>query len=460
LKQEYPRSGLIVNPDAQTLSPALGRITTAKNQSGVMMLHFFYSLCFRIALPFVIFRLWWVGRKNPDGFVHWQERLGYVASSPEPVIWVHAVSVGETIAAAPLVRALLRRNPDIPILMTAMTATGSARAKALFGDKVLYAFSPYDTPGAVRRFVDRVQPRALVIMETELWPNMIALSYRRNVPIFLINARLSERSAKKYKRVASSVKPLLQSIRWIAAQAAEDASRFLDIGAEPSSVSVTGSIKFDVEISDQTRVQACALREKLGADRPVWIAASTHEGEDREVLEAHRVILARHPSAQLVIVPRHPERFAAVAALVTSVGLTLERRSAQLRAPEDAPVPDCQVYLGDTMGELLMLYGVSDVAFVGGSLIERGGHNPLEPAAWGLPVLSGPHIFNFQTIYSQLTTGGGFCMTPSAQSLAERVSELFADRETAVRTGQNALAVVNANRGALERVVDGISERV
>lgn len=424
------------------------------------MLHFFYSLFFRIALPFVIFRLWWGGRKNPDGFVHWQERLGYVAPSREPVIWVHAVSVGETIAAAPLVRALLRRNPDIPILMTAMTATGSARAKALFGDQVLYAFSPYDTPGAVRRFVDRVQPRALVIMETELWPNLIALSHRRKVPIFLINARLSERSAKKYKRVACSVRPLLQSIRWIAAQAQEDANRFLSIGATPASVSVTGSIKFDVEISGQNRAEALALREKLGADRPVWIAASTHEGEDRQILKAHQAILAQHPNAQLVIVPRHPERFSAVAALVTSMGLTLGRRSEQLKAPSDATTPDCEVYLGDTMGELLMLYGVSDVAFVGGSLIEQGGHNPLEPAAWGLPVLSGPHIFNFETIYNQLSTGQGFFMTPSAQALADCVCELFEDREAASRAGQNALAVVNANRGALERVVDGIIARV
>jgi 3-deoxy-D-manno-octulosonic-acid transferase len=424
------------------------------------MLHFFYSLILRITLPFFIFHLWWAGRKTPDGFVRWQERLGYVEPSPEPVIWVHAVSVGETIAAAPLVRALLRRNPGIPILMTAMTATGSARARALFGDKVLYAFSPHDTPGAVRRFVDRVQPRALVIMETELWPNMIALSHRRNVPIFLINARLSERSSRKYKRVASLVQPLLQSIRWIAAQAQEDANRFLGIGATPASVSVTGSIKFDVEISDQTRAEALALREKLGRNRPVWIAASTHEGEDRQILEAHQAILVRHPSAKLVIVPRHPERFSDVAGLVTSMGLTLERRSHQLEAPEDAPLPDCEVYLGDTMGELLMLYGVSDAAFVGGSLIERGGHNPLEPAAWGLPVLSGPHIFNFETIYNQLSTGQGCFRTPSAQALAECVTELFEDREAASRSGQNALAVVNANRGALERVVDGIVERV
>lgn len=427
---------------------------------GVLMLHFFYSLFFRIALPFVIFRLWWNGRKHPGGFVHWQERLGYVAPSAKPVIWVHAVSVGETIAAAPLVKALLRRDPEVPILMTAMTPTGSARAKALFGDQISYAFSPYDTPGAVRRFVDRVQPRALVIMETELWPNMIALSHRRNVPIFLINARLSERSAKKYKRVASSVRPLLQSIRWIAAQAEEDANRFMGIGARSPSVSVTGSIKFDVEISDEKRAEALGLRERLGADRPVWIAASTHEGEDRQILEAHQAILESNPRAVLIVVPRHPERFSAVAALVLSMGLSVSRRSAETEGAAGDDVKSCQVYLGDTMGELLMLYGAADVAFVGGSLIERGGHNPLEPAAWGLPVLSGPHIFNFETIYNQLDAGGGFFTTPSAESLAECVGRLLDEPDSARVVGQNALAVVNANRGALERVVDGIVQRV
>ncbi|MEP0541206.1 MAG: 3-deoxy-D-manno-octulosonic acid transferase, partial [Marinobacter sp.] len=273
------------------------------------MLHFFYSLFFRIALPFVLLRLWWIGRTNPEAFVRWQERLGYVEAFDEPVIWVHAVSVGETIAAAPLVKALLRRNPDIPILMTAMTPTGSARARALFGDRVHYAFSPYDTPGAVRRFVGRVRPRALVIMETELWPNMIALSRQREVPIFLINARLSSRSARGYERVASLVRPLLRSISWIAAQAEEDAGRFLRIGATPESVSVTGSIKFDVEVSDEVRAESSGLRAALGADRPVWIAASTHDGEDRQILEAHQQILEHFPNALLMIVPRHPERF-------------------------------------------------------------------------------------------------------------------------------------------------------
>lgn len=423
------------------------------------MLHFFYSLFFRIALPFVLLRLWWIGRSNPAAFVHWQERLGYVEASEEPVIWVHAVSVGETIAAAPLVKALLRRNPDIPVLMTAMTPTGSARARALFGDQVRYAFSPYDTPGAVRRFVDRVRPRALVIMETELWPNMIALSKQRDVPIFLINARLSERSARGYERVASLVKPLLRSISWIAAQADEDAGRFLRIGALPESVSVTGSIKFDVEISGEMRSASIRLRQQLGQDRPVWIAASTHEGEDRQILDAHKQIMARYPDALLVIVPRHPERFDDVSELAGSMGLSVQRRSGAQDASGNSERP-CQVYLGDTMGELLMLYGACDIAFVGGSLIERGGHNPLEPAAWGMPVLSGPHIFNFETIYNRLEAGAGLYITSSSEELASCVMKLIADKDVAQNAGRNALAVVNANRGALEKVVDGIVERV
>ena len=422
------------------------------------MLHFFYSLFFRIALPFVLLRLWWIGRTNPEAFVRWQERLGYVEAFDEPVIWVHAVSVGETIAAAPLVKALLRRNPDIPILMTAMTPTGSARARALFGDRVHYAFSPYDTPGAVRRFVGRVRPRALVIMETELWPNMIALSRQREVPIFLINARLSSRSARGYERVASLVRPLLCSISWIAAQAEEDAGRFLRIGATPESVSVTGSIKFDVEVSDEVRAESSGLRAALGADRPVWIAASTHDGEDRQILEAHQQILEHFPNALLMIVPRHPERFDDVARLIDAMGLSLVRRSQS--GSDGGGKVGSEVYLGDTMGELLMLYGASDVAFVGGSLIERGGHNPLEPAAWGIPVVSGPHIFNFETIYDRLDSGQGLFITDSAESLAQCVVHLFSDKSSAQKAGHNALAVVNANRGALEKVVDGIVKRV
>ena len=446
-----------MNSRSQTPATALCRMTAASTRPELP--------CFIFSTPFfsasrcrLLLRLWWIGRTNPEAFVRWQERLGYVEAFDEPVIWVHAVSVGETIAAAPLVKALLRRNPDIPILMTAMTPTGSARARALFGDRVHYAFSPYDTPGAVRRFVGRVRPRALVIMETELWPNMIALSRQREVPIFLINARLSSRSARGYERVASLVRPLLRSISWIAAQAEEDAGRFLRIGATPESVSVTGSIKFDVEVSDEVRAESSGLRAALGADRPVWIAASTHDGEDRQILEAHQQILEHFPNALLMIVPRHPERFDDVARLIDAMGLSLVRRSQS--GSDGGGKVGSEVYLGDTMGELLMLYGASDVAFVGGSLIERGGHNPLEPAAWGIPVVSGPHIFNFETIYDRLDSGQGLFITDSAESLAQCVVHLFSDKSSAQKAGHNALAVVNANRGALEKVVDGIVKRV
>ena len=418
------------------------------------MLHFLYSLFFRLALPIVLLRLWWQGRQSPETRERWQQRLGYVKRSPEPVIWVHAVSVGETIAAAPLVKTLLQRQPDIPILVTAMTATGSERARAMFGDTVRYAFSPYDTPGAVRRFIDRVNPRALVIMETEIWPNMIALSHARQVPVFLINARLSARSARGYTRVASLVRPLLDGVSWIAAQADEDARRFLCIGAHEGTVSVTGSIKFDVEITPEIRVEAARTRDNLGSDRPVWIAASTHSGEDEEILDAHRRLLAIHPDALLIIVPRHPERFDAVAALIRQLNFRLARRSA------GDPADDVQVYLGDTMGELLMLYGVSDIGFLGGSLIERGGHNPLEPAAWGIPVITGPHVFNFETIYRQLADDRAVSTVANADELASRLQELVADPVLAKRAGDNALAVVDANRGALERVVTGIIRRI
>ena len=419
------------------------------------MLHFLYSLFFRLALPFVMLRLWWLGRKAPETRANWQDRLGFPPRFQEPMIWVHAVSVGETIAAAPLVKALLAREPGLPVLMTAMTATGSERARALFGEQVHYAFSPYDTPGAVRRFLDRVQPRALVIMETELWPNMIKLSQQRGIPIFLINARLSERSAVGYARVDSLVRPLLQSLSWVAAQADEDAHRFLRIGAHRESVAVTGSIKFDVEITPPLRAQARDLRVTcVGEGRPVWIAASTHIGEDEQILAAHRELLAVRPEALLVIVPRHPERFEEVAERVCRNGLNLARRS---RAESAI---DCQVYLGDTMGELLMLYGVADLALVAGSMIERGGHNPLEPAAWAVPVITGPHVFNFETIYGQLEAGEALTRVTDSASLAAELERLFADPDLRRRLGANALAVVEANRGALNRVVEGIVERV
>lgn len=413
-----------------------------------------YSLLFRLALPFVLLQLWWSGRGNPGMRNHWRQRLGYLPPVPQPVIWVHAVSVGETIAAAPLVNALLKHSPEQPVLMTAMTATGAARARALFGERVQVAFSPYDTPGAVRRFLDRARPVALVILETELWPNMVSLARARDIPVMLVNARLSERSARGYRRIGGLVRPMLANLEWIAAQAEDDARRFIDIGAPPQLVTVTGSIKFDVEIEPALRLAAASLRNALGASRPVWIAASTHDGEDSQVLAAHGSVLAQYPDALLILVPRHPERFEQVAGEVTAAGFSLARRS----SGEDARA--AQVYVGDTMGELLLLYGAADLAFVAGSLIDRGGHNPLEPAAWGLPVITGPQVFNFEVIYDALEAGGGLKRVEDSNGLVSAVLSLLADLQLREQTGRNALAIVAANRGALESVLAGLVARL
>lgn len=417
------------------------------------MLQFIYSQLIRLALPLILLRLWWQGRHSPELRINWRQRLGFVPQASGTVVWVHAVSVGETIAAAPMIRRLLARNPDITILMTAMTDTGLAQAMKMFGDQVQYAYAPYDTPGAIRRFLNRANPRILVIMETEIWPNMIRQSRSRRVPVFLINARLSERSARGYERVKSLVAPIMRSISWVAAQAEKDAERFRRIGVAPSKVAVTGSVKFDVDIPDAVREVSLKLKASFSS-RPVWIAGSTHEGEDAQLLAAHRQLLNTHPNALLILVPRHPERFESVAEKVSKQAFSLARRS----LGEDPS--SAKVYLGDTMGELMMLYGASDVAFVGGSLIERGGHNPLEPAGWGIPVISGPHVFNFETIYQRLLDDRGVTMVSGADELSRYLLTLFSDADERRASGQRALSVVNKNKGALDRVVDGIIERV
>ncbi|WP_323751856.1 lipid IV(A) 3-deoxy-D-manno-octulosonic acid transferase [Marinobacter sp.] len=417
------------------------------------MFHFIYSQLIRLVLPFILLRLWWQGRKTPALRRDWQHRLGMVPEMSGPVIWVHAVSVGETIAAGPLVRRLLAKELGATILMTAMTDTGLAQARKMFGDRVAYAYAPYDTPGAIRRFLNRVNPGILVILETEIWPNMIRQCRRRRVPVFLINARLSERSAQGYEKVKGLAAPVMKSISWVAAQAEPDAERFRRIGVAADRVEVTGSVKFDVDIPDDVRNASEDVRKTLKG-RKVWISGSTHSGEDEQLLRAHQRILEQHDDALLVIVPRHPERFDTVATMAKELDFKVARRSCN-----DSP-QQSQVYLGDTMGELMMLYGASDIAFVGGSLIERGGHNPLEPAAWGMPVFSGPHVFNFETIYERLVADEGVQIVDGSDDLATAIIHLMTDSVECKAYGERALAVVNNNRGALDKVVEGIIERV
>lgn len=414
------------------------------------MARFFYSLVFTLCLPLILARLLYRAWRAPAYARRWAERFALGGDLRAGGIWVHAVSVGESIAAAPMVRELLKRHPGLPITMTCMTPTGSEQIRKLFGDQVGHAYLPYDLPWLQRRLIRRLKPQICIIMETELWPNLVAECKRTGVPVVLANARLSERSARGYQRVSWLVRPMFAALDWVAVQSAAEAERFLGLGVRQSAMTVTGSIKFDLKPSTAVLQGAAQWRGQWG-QRPVWIAASTHAGEDEVVLQAHRLILQQHPQALLILVPRHPERFDAVARLVQQSGLSLVRRSA-----DSQPAPGDQVYLGDSMGELMQFYACADVAFVGGSLIPGGGHNYLEPAALGLPVLSGPHRFNFAEISELLEQAGALAQVQDAAGLAARVSDWLGDTEGREQAGAAGQAVVRANQGALEQLLQGI----
>ena len=418
-----------------------------------------YTALFYLGLPLVAIRLWLRARKAPAYAKRIGERFSYGMPTLQPGgIWVHAVSVGESIAAAPMIRALLQRYPQLPITVTCMTPTGSERIQALFANepRIQHCYLPYDLPCAAARFLDRVQPKLAVIMETELWPNHIHQCAKRGIPVALANGRLSERSARGYGRFRKLTAPMLAEMSFFAIQTEAEAQRFRDLGARPETVEVTGSIKFDLTIDPALLQRAAELRGQWQAlERPVWIAASTHEGEDEVVLDAHRRLLANHPDALLILVPRHPERFNSVFELCQREGFSTVRRSTG--ADVDAQT---SVLLGDTMGELLFLYALADSAFVGGSLVANGGHNLLEPAALAKPVLSGPHLFNFLDIAAQLREAGALAEVEDAEGLAVEVRRLFELPRDAQRMADAGLAVMRRNQGALQRLLDGLARLI
>lgn len=416
-----------------------------------------YTLLFHLGLPLVALRLAWRAWRAPAYARRIGERFALGLPPLKPGgIWVHAVSVGESIAAAPMVRELMARHPDLPITLTCMTPTGSERIQALFGDRVQHCYLPYDLPWAASRFLDRVRPKLAVIMETELWPNHIHQCARRRIPVVLANARLSARSARGYARFAKLTAPMLAELDWIAVQTEAEAERFRQLGARPECVGVTGSIKYDLTIDPALPARAAELRAAWGASgRPVWIAASTHAGEDEIILAAHRAVLARRPDALLILVPRHPERFTSVYELSRQSGFASQRRSSG-----ESVTAQTQVLVGDTMGELLFLYALADSAFVGGSLVPNGGHNLLEPAALGKPVLSGPHLFNFLEIAAQLRDAGALLEVDGAEALARDVEALWADAARAAAMRDAGLGVLRANQGALERLLAGLAARI
>lgn len=416
-------------------------------------MRFIYTIALYLLVPGVFVRLGWRSLRAPEYRRRWGERLSFYSGARLPqldgAIWVHAVSVGEVEAASPLVTALKAKYPHTPLVVTTMTPTGSRRVRDIFGDEVFHVYVPYDLPGAVNRFLDRVRPRVAVIMETELWPNLFRGCARRGVPVVVANARLSERSARGYRRVRGLIRDVLRDVTVIAAQSRADATRFRALGAHSESVQVTGSIKFEISLRASLREQAEVLRGQLGRDRPVWIAASTHEGEDEQILDALDRIRHSNPNTLLVLVPRHPERFARVASLCRRHGLETVQRSAG-----ESPTPSTDVYLGDTLGELTLMYAASDVAFVGGSLVAVGGHNMLEPAALGLPVVTGPHTFNFEEITEMLLAVDGARQIHNTEELASVTDTLLRDANLRHTLGENARRFVENNKGARDQLLE------
>ena len=416
----------------------------------------FYTILLYLLMPVVIARLAWRGIRAPDYWRRWPERFGRIRPAlGAQVIWIHAVSVGEVLAAEPVVQALLEQRPDHSILITTVTPTGSARVTALFGDTVAHVYAPYDLPGAVSRFLGRVSPQLAIVMETELWPNLFHACQDRSTPLLLVNARLSERSVAGYRRVRSLAGQTLSCVTEIAAQSELDADRFRSLGADESRITVTGNMKFEQRIPPGLPEQADVLRRDWGVDRAVWVAGSTHAGEDEMLLDVFRQLRKQFRDCLLVLVPRHPERFGHVAELCRERGYNTMLRS------EGVPcTAETEVFIGDSMGELALFYAASDVAFTGGSLVQHGGHNLLEPAALGVPVVTGPHVFNFVEICELLLQAGAAEKVADTDELLTTLSRWLGDADERHRVGQRGREVVEKNRGALQSVMSMIDRHL
>ena len=408
-----------------------------------------YNLALLLALPLFVARVFLRGLRTPAYSEQWQDRLGFPAPLPPGTLWLHAVSVGEVNAAVPLVKAIRETHPQVSMLVTTSTATGRQILRQRLGGLVEHRYYPYDLWPCARWFIRRVRPALLIILETELWPNMIAQCHAREVPVLLINARLSARSSRRYGFVAALTARMLSRLSGIAAQTGEDADRLVALGAPEQRVSVTGSLKFDIVIQQSLLEQAQSLRREIGVSRPVLMAGSTRDGEEPLVLEAFRILLQSHPDLLLILAPRHPERNDGVYEQCRRAGLATVRRSAGETVSAAA-----QVLLLDTMGELLPFYGAVDVAFVGGSLVNLGGQNLLEPAGMGVPVVTGPHTFNFTRIAELLEAAGGLFVVADSAALAGQVSVLLDDSNLRDAAGNAARQVYRDNQGAANRVLE------
>ncbi|MBT5218023.1 MAG: 3-deoxy-D-manno-octulosonic acid transferase [Woeseia sp.] len=412
-------------------------------------MRFAYGALTYLLLP--IYACYWFlrGIGNRSYWDRLSQRFG--RNYPEPIggcIWVHAVSVGEVQASVPLVRALKKRFPDRHLLITTVTPTGAARVRLLFGDSVLHCYIPFETPDAVGSFFDSIKPEIALILETEIWPNLYHECGHRNIPLVLVSARISPKSVKSYRKFLPLFRQTLSHGIVIAAQSEADAERFRALGAAPERTWVTGNIKFDVQLPETLQSDGANLRRDNFEGRHVWVAASTHDGEEELVLHAHRIVQKQFPEAILVLIPRHPERF-------RNVGSSLHKGGYKFISRTDG-LPctlDIEIYLVDTMGEVPLFYAAADVAFVGGTLVPVGGHNLLEPAALARPIVTGPHLFNTQDIADKFEHDGASIVVNNAGQLGAAVADLFGDDVTAKDIGARGFEIVRQNRGSLSRLL-------
>ncbi|PPC92123.1 MAG: 3-deoxy-D-manno-octulosonic acid transferase [Methylobacter sp.] len=411
-------------------------------------MHFAYSLIFSLLAPFLWIRLYWKGIKAPAYRLRWQERFGFYSNPHnQDVIWFHAVSVGEAEALFPLIDSILNRHPSAKMLVTTTTPTGSARVKAVLNNRVDHVYLPYDIPYCVGRFMRHFKPKLAVIVETEIWPNLFSGCKQRNIPLFLINARLSEKSLRNYQKIGRFIQSVLSQITLIVCQTPEDADRFLVLGAAGEQVVNSGNIKFDRTLSQENQAKGNILKQELFSKFTIWLAASTHKGEEESLIKVFLNLKPLFPKLLLAIAPRHPERFAEVKNLCEKNNLKVTTRSSQLACEADT-----EIFLIDTMGELGVFYLVADVAFVGGSLVPIGGHNVLEAVTAGTPVIFGPYMANFRRIAQGLLERNAAIQCQDPAHIQSSVRLLLESPDENKRFTDNAKIFMEANRGALERI--------
>ena len=425
-----------------------------------MLIRFFYTLLLALVAPLLLFGLYKSKPNKPKFGKRWKEHFGItpkLTSSQRP-IWIHAVSVGESIAATPLIKEIKKQNPEQLIIVTTTTSTGAEQIEKL-GSLVEHRYMPIDFGFAVKGFLKAIQPEKMLIIETELWPNTLNIVDHAGIPITIVNARLSEKSCNNYAKVQRLFNVLHPCFSKVLCQTRVDAERFERLGVPKKKLQITGSIKFDIQISENVKEKGKQLKGQLGSERPIWIAASTHKGEDEQVLEAHKQVLYAHPNALLILVPRHPERFNDVFELSQRLGLETERRT-NLNNHKTLISDRAQVYLGDTMGEMLVLMSAADICFMGGSLIGNkvGGHNVLEPAAIGIPVITGPSYFNFEEIVNLLISKQAINVVTKSSELTLVLNNQFDNPKTCHEQKQRLNSVVTSNLGAISKTLRYVRE--